>query len=139
MIMISFVGVKRMFAILFLSTYLFSTTELIQLLKLPVLIEHYLDHTAQKPEMSFVEYITLHYNSDHFADHPHDDDYEKDQKLPFMTNANVLSVCCNTVPNFMFKWRVKGPQVPRSNQKVYNEEFVESVFLSSIWQPPKSC
>lgn len=109
------------------------------MLKLPVLVEHFKEHKAIEPEMTFVEFMTLHYNGDHLEDHPEDDDYDQDQKLPFMRHTNVLSVYCAGAPSFVFDWKNKIPKINRLNQKVYDDMFKESAFLSAIWQPPKSC
>lgn len=128
-----------MFAILFLSAYVLSTTELIQFLKLPILFEHFSDHKNHSPQLSFIDFLALHYSGDHFEGHPHDEDYEKDMNLPFITHANVLTLCCTDAPNFVFEWMTKAPQVDLSTPKIYKEEFVTNEFLSSIWQPPKFC
>ncbi len=128
-----------MFAILFLFTYLLSTTELIQLLKLPVLVEHFVEHKSQQPEMTILEFITLHYNGDHLDNHPEDDDYDQDKKLPFITHNNVLSVYCISTPDFIVDLQHKISQDDMLKLQVYNEAFIENTYLSTIWQPPKSC
>lgn len=45
---------KKMFAIFFLSVYLISTTELSQLLKFPILVEHFIEHKEKN-----LEYLLL--------------------------------------------------------------------------------
>ncbi len=135
--MTSFVFVKKMFAILFLITYMLSTTELIQLLKLPVLVEHFAEHKAQSPDITFIEFITLHYKGDHLDNHPEDDDYDQDKKLPFITHNNVLTVCCTGVPSFLFEVRKRIPQSGTLKRQVHNDLFKSNTYLSAIWQPPK--
>ncbi|TDQ80068.1 hypothetical protein CLV99_1522 [Sphingobacterium yanglingense] len=135
--MTSFVSVKKMFAILFLITYMLSTTELIQLLKLPVLVEHYAEHKAHNSDITILEFMTLHYNGDHLDNHPEDDDYDQDKKLPFITHNNVLTVCCTGVPNFLFELQNRIPQSGELKRLVYNDIFSSNTFLSTIWQPPK--
>jgi hypothetical protein len=79
--------VKKLIAILLLSLYLVSTTELYQFLKMPVLIEHYLEHKGENPKITLVSFIKMHY------DNPvKDADYKTDQQLPFISHACHLVV-----------------------------------------------
>lgn len=112
-----------------------STTQLSELLKLPILIEHYMEHKQKNKDLSFVGFLEMHYA--HSS--PHDDDYEKDMKLPFktVTISNIVSISfCLPIPQF------------KQNQIVYfktdKQQFSDysftysSAFLSSIWQPPRA-
>lgn len=130
---------KKALAILFLVTYTFSTTELYQLLKLPVLVEHFFEHKAKNSEMSFWDFMVLHYDGNHLENHPHDDDYEQDQKLPFMAQTNVPSYCFVHTPPFRFEIKNKLYQCPKQKMPAFDENYTANDFLSSIWQPPKSC
>jgi len=56
--------------------YLVSFTELREVLRLPLLVEHYGEHKNQVAEMSFLEFLVMHYESDV----AHDD---RDNSLPF--------------------------------------------------------
>lgn len=113
-----------------------STTELSELLKLPVLVEHYIEHKDRSPEMSLVDFLALHYN-DHLKDHPHDHDYEQDQKLPFVVHTQTLSF------NFIYPQPivVEFKSIPTTEDESKfnpnNERFVANTFHSFIWQPPK--
>ncbi|TNE74916.1 hypothetical protein EP331_00505, partial [bacterium] len=59
--------------------YLFSSTEFKQLLKFPIVIEHYFEHVQENENLSLVEYITIHYVEDFVID----DDVARDMELPF--------------------------------------------------------
>ena len=88
---------KKWVSILLLSLYLLSTTELNQLLKLPVLIEHYLEHKNLNPEMTLVAFFKMHY------DHPvKDADYKTDRKLPFIIHS-TLSLVFTLNTDFSFE------------------------------------
>ena len=130
---------KKLLAIFFLSVYLISTTELSQLLKCPILVEHYFSHKEKSPEFSVIDFLVLHYLGNHLEDHPRDEDYEQDLMLPFMTQANVLSISfVNTSACFfVLKEKFSSSQ----NQKILpsNDIIIKYNFLSSIWQPPKHC
>jgi hypothetical protein len=56
--------------------YLVSFTEFREVFRLPLLVEHYGEHKDQVTEMSFMEFLVMHYESDV----AHDD---RDNSLPF--------------------------------------------------------
>jgi hypothetical protein len=132
----TFVVVKKIISIFFFSVYLLATTQLSELLKLPVLVQHYMEHKLENKSLSFIDFLEIHYA--HGS--PRDADYDKDMKLPFKTidNSNISSIHFYTpFPNFK-----QTPIVYLQNRKLLFSEYAftySSTFLSSIWQPPKSC
>lgn len=66
----------RLAAIGLLFLYLISFTEFSEVLRLPLLIEHYSEHKSKVEDLSFFEFLVMHYESDV----AHDD---KDMSLPF--------------------------------------------------------
>jgi hypothetical protein len=56
--------------------YLISFTEFKEVLRLPLLVSHYGEHKAQAGDMSFFEFLAMHYETDM----AHDD---RDSRLPF--------------------------------------------------------
>lgn len=128
---------KKAICILFLGVYLISSTELRQLLKFPLLIQHYAEHKAENKSLRLLQFLAMHYNDEDIIDL----DYSKDQQLPFKSQNGytgaVLSVFEPTpfyllVPRTFF-YTAKHHFIP-------NDDFTNTVFLSSIWQPPKfSC
>ncbi|MEY4931616.1 MAG: hypothetical protein RI909_2340 [Bacteroidota bacterium] len=56
--------------------YLISFTEFKEVLRLPLLVEHYGEHRAKAGELSFAEFLVMHYETDV----AHDD---RDNRLPF--------------------------------------------------------
>ena len=61
--------------------YLISFTEFKEVLRLPLLVEHYGEHKGQVAEMSFFEFLVMHYESDV----AHDD---RDNSLPFKDSSH---------------------------------------------------
>jgi hypothetical protein len=111
---------------------LISTTELYQLLKLPVLIEHYKEHKAQNTEMSFIDFLSLHYNQE-FA---HDD---TDNKLPFKSHSNCASVSIVAFIAQPFTINLEKPiYFEPKILSVYHNVIFKSLAISTIWQPPKA-
>ncbi|MFC4686856.1 hypothetical protein ACFO4P_07895 [Epilithonimonas pallida] len=123
---------KKLISILLLSLYLVSTTELYQLLKMPLLIEHYFQHKNLNSEMSFTAFLKMHY------DHPvKDNDYDQDQKLPFVSHASPLSVVFTVNPILDLHCIEKVYNPIGIKQILYENVLYNKEILNSIWEPPK--
>ena len=121
-------------AIGLLATYLFTTTELGQLLKVPILISHYLEHKASS-NLSLSQFLSMHYVQGDVKDA----DYAKDMKLPFKSHEN----CANSINTL-----VTQPLVLVSHPLCVHVKKTKHLFIahmctfsyhSNIWQPPKFC
>lgn len=126
---------KKLIALLLLSVFLLSSTELKQLAKLPVLIDHFNEHKAEDQSITFWEFLSIHYAGKTV----YDSDYETDMKLPFKSHDGcagtyVLGLVSN---NFTFFNKLVFHAVNEFG--IYNESFNSSTYLSCIWQPPKFC
>lgn len=125
---------RKKIAILFIIVFLVSTTEFAQLLKVPVLIEHYAEHKAYNTDLSFLGFLQIHYcnNLKETSDPIH-------EKLPFVSHINTISFIgiVYSIPPILFE-KVK---INTTHNKIhaFNEDIMESSYLSSIWQPPKYC
>lgn len=124
---------KRYLSIVFLIIYLFSMTEVHQLLKTPLLIEHYLDHKKENKELSLINFLEMHYLNGKNIDADHD----KDIQLPFKNfqdnHPNVVLALPEPITFFEPQVSFKDELVPNFNE---SQLFISS-FLTSIWQPPK--
>ncbi len=129
-----------MVTILLLSVYLISTTELGQLLKFPMLVEHYFEHKEKNPEVTVLQFLEIHYAGNHLENHPHDEDYKEDQKLPFIIHNDLLTVSfILSKPIFLEPDALKTYNSSRKKIAVRDEVFIPAIYLSGIWQPPKFC
>lgn len=127
---------KKFTAILILTAYLFSTTELHQLLKLPVVFEHYYEHKQLNKDISFLDFLDMHY----MHGSPLSYDYAEDMKLPFKTFDKCVSTVISViVPQDMNISGGQPVQVKTEQRFIMKHEFIPSSYLSRIWQPPKSC
>lgn len=128
-----FATLKKLIAISFVFVFLYANTELHQLLKLPVLVHHYLDHHEEGNSASFVGFLYDHYNSEKSQS---DNDHHDHQNLPFKTDcANVhTSLAYTGHQQYSFQ---HTPPVSVKVNVVYNEVIYFSTSLSNIWQPPK--
>lgn len=129
-----------MVTILLLSVYLISTTELGQLLKFPMLVEHYFEHKERNPEVTVLQFLEIHYAGNHLENHPHDEDYKEDQKLPFIIHNDLLTVSfILSKPIFLETNALKTYNSSRKKIAVRDEDFIPAIYLSGVWQPPKFC
>lgn len=125
---------KKTGSILFLLIYLVANTELHQFLRLPVLFEHYREHRQENPTISLVDFMVLHY----FSGDTQDDDYARDQQLPFKSD---------TCPQVSLSIAMPPDDFPETTAQVFNLVQIRAVFKSSfnissfhfsIWQPPRA-
>jgi len=130
------VSLKKLIAILFLTIYVVSATELHELFKLPNLLEHFIEHQSEDKSTTLINFLVMHYTS---ADDG-DGDKTKDMQLPFKSNhngENIANTGFNSFHNIQLA--IKSTPIESKNYNTYSTEFIGSAYLSSIWQPPKSC
>lgn len=115
--------------------YTCTGTTLQQLQKAPVLVAHYQEHQKLTPEISLTQYLVLHYLNGTVKDA----DYERDMQLPFKTLDIVTSSTPLLIPASFPDIDFTLPVPAHVHGTVLNEGFHSSRYLSSIWQPPRSC
>jgi hypothetical protein len=81
---------RRITAIGMLVLHLGLFTEMNELMRLPLLVEHYLEHQQLVPEMSFFQFLAMHYKTDVAHD-------STDMELPFKSCDHSVAS-----PNFTF-------------------------------------
>lgn len=127
---------KKFTAILIITVYLFSITELHQLLKLPVVFQHYYEHNQLNKSISFLDFLDMHY----MHGSPLSSDYAEDMQLPFKT----IDKCCATLLPVIVPQNINialhhPVQLKKEQRFIMQDEFMPSSYLSRIWQPPKFC
>ncbi|MBS1637171.1 MAG: hypothetical protein JST26_14730 [Bacteroidetes bacterium] len=124
---------KRLIAIFFVSSILFAQTELHQLAKLPVLVQHFFEHKAENKDLSLVSFLKMHY----FNGDPKDKDYERDMKLPFKSNdcPQVMSVYFSAPAQNEFD--IVLPVVSYNNLRIAYTDWIPGSHVNDIFQPPK--
>lgn len=111
-----------------------SSTELSQLLRIPLLIEHFIEHNQEGNQLSITEFFHMHY----FEKQHMDADYDKDMQLPFKTiDRNTIQVVA-FIPFNNSYLEVKPIYTKSVKLDTYKSLFIDSDYLSSIWQPPRS-
>jgi hypothetical protein len=126
--------VKRGVAIFFLSAYLISLTELNQFVKLPLLVKHFIEHKEKDTNISFLQFLDMHYAQDNVKDA----DYDEDMKLPFKSHDGCVNASVVVFIPSNFSYSIPKPLSSEKNSyTIYSEDDLNSSFPSSIWQPPK--
>lgn len=131
----TFETVKQILAVSLLFIHLFTATELYQLLKFPLLLQHFSEHKQQESDLSFWSFLKVHYADNIVADEDHD----QDMKLPFKSDDGCINTSITAVIACPLSEMILKPFTnPTKIFFSYSESFLPSSFLSNIWQPPKN-
>ena len=103
-----------------------------QLLKLPILVEHFREHRSLNPGITLLDFLKEHYQGHTIVDN----DYQRDMQLPFKTTD------CLTSYSIVFEEPVsfEVERVMAELQKEFNlhpEYFPSRQALDNIFQPPR--
>ncbi len=106
-----------------------------ELQKLPVLFEHYEEH-SQYDDATFTEFLNFHYGSGEDAEEHHHDD-EHDSKLPFhgqhhCSHGQIFMVTFFNTTDF-----IKQDFVIQKGTAHYNFS-ITSEYLDTLFQPPRA-
>ncbi|GHN00040.1 hypothetical protein WSM22_15290 [Cytophagales bacterium WSM2-2] len=128
-ILSNFRFIKRFLAISLLFLYINSNTELHEIMRFPLLIEHFTEHKRLVGDISFWDFLTMHYSTDvsHDAD---------DNRLPFKDPSHSFTASTLAVPIHKIVLTESQPSSVVSHISSYTETFIAS-HLSDIFQPPK--
>ncbi len=131
-----FTTLKKIITISFLFFFLFANTELHQLLKLPVLLHHFIDHKETDNTISFLDFVKKHYGEKNSNSHNHNNEHEK---LPFKSNdgCGIVHSSIAFCASYSFVFNYQTPVISNNNVN-YSENYISSAIQSSIWQPPKT-
>lgn len=124
---------KSIATILLAVTFLGSMMDLHDLARLPRLIEHYKEHASKSPDVSFIDFLNLHYGSE--AERHDKEEHQEHTSLPFKNPDCTYTHTLTVVPQF------NAPEIAQVVSVVTYSNFYQSAFSSefsqSIWQPPK--
>jgi len=125
---------KKRITFIILVLYLFSTTAFREILKLPVLFQHFNEHKQLNHNLSFFGFVYDHYNSV-----PHtDNDQKRDCQLPFktidMSGFLTPAIPVSQLNNFEKAVRI----IIRNDTFQYTEGYIPGPDGGKIFQPPKS-
>lgn len=124
---------KRGITILLFCIYTFGATDACQLLKLPLLVSHYIKHKKENPQTTVAGFLKMHY----IDPQPMNEDYAQDMRLPFKTMPDAFFRHTPSVLSFepVIKW--KAPQVLSTEPPLFNEIAISPLLVNNIFQPPR--
>lgn len=125
---------KKWVALFLLCLYLLGTTEAHQLLKIPLLVQHYFEHKSENKNITLISFLNMHY-ADTVV---YDDDYAQDMQLPFKTHAEnfcVIAVPLLPVPKFEVQVVLHGEV--EQTLPIVNDPNYSFLSTQDIFQPPK--
>lgn len=123
---------KRFAILMLLITFVFSNTEFHELFKLPVLIGHYIEHKENDKDVSFVDFIKLHYShssKQSASEHEHD-------RLPFKTDTCSQTTLTEIKFDSDFSLQHIYP-FEKKMLSAYKNILYHLNTASGIWQPPR--
>lgn len=127
---------KKSISIFLLCLYVFTAFQISEYIKLPLLVEHYIEHQQENPKLNFIEFFSAHYAQNLVVD------FENHTKLPFKSHqsdcaCSSIVTFCVPIQSFNFEHKLFLNEYKKPSF-VYSFVFISN-FQSSIWQPPKIC
>lgn len=126
---------QRFVIISLLCTFIAIQTPLHEVLKLPMLVSHFLEHKEEDNSMSLLKFLHIHYSQHHIVD----DDYDKDMQLPFKDCSTPIFFTLSTLSKkFQIALHLPAPE-SKNLFSVKEDAFLSAEFPDNIWQPPRAC
>lgn len=99
-----------------------------------MLFQHFYEHQVLDNEITFLTYLSDHYNTV-----PHtDNDEDRDRQLPFKT-LDMSALSMTAIPVFYGDYLQKAVcTLPLNRPGLYKENFVPGPSCGKVWQPPKA-
>lgn len=120
---------RRLAAIAMLVLHLGVFTEVSELMRLPLLVEHYIEHQELVPEMSFLQFLAMHYKTDVAHD-------STDMELPFKRCDHSVTSPNFTFPDQKIELNSGAPSAMPEFSSFYIS-FIPATGLTEIFQPPR--
>lgn len=120
-------------AISLVVVYLFGATEASQLLKLPVLVQHYYEHKAGNASVTLVQFLHMHY----MGHDDNDDDNLRDMQLPFKTMNDCCMIAFNNLPPQKIQMNEVVAYEVQQEFTLLNDATPFSISVEDIFQPPR--
>jgi hypothetical protein len=132
--------VKKIILIGLIFTYLFTSTEFSEMLKIPFLFNHFTAHQSENNKITFGQFLYVHY-----VDHSHElnegkgkFDKDEDSQLPFHSHTDYTTTFTYFFPTPAIRI-VSEPFISEVEEgKIFfDNQSLRSFYTPSIWQPPK--
>jgi len=131
---ITFAPMKKVFTLFLISIYLFSATDIKELLKMNVVMEHYHETVQTDGYVSFVQFLEMHY----VTDDNNSKDNNRDVQLPFKsTNTTVSSSSFQFVTNQVSSLNFNTSISKEKEYLPTVPSFICSNYQAMVWHPPQ--
>lgn len=127
---------KRLITLVFFISFTLTCTSFGELLKLPMLAHHYIEHIHDEKQLTFAEFMAEHYEEQILHPNGKHQDHEK---LPFKS-LDHCDVHLVTISPEM------GLSVSKPSSFLFVQEKINYIsinysnsYLDRIWQPPRFC
>lgn len=132
--------VKKVILIGMIFTYLFTSTEFSEMLKIPYLFHHFTIHQSENNTLTFGQFLFAHY-----VDHSHElnevkgkYDQDEDSQLPFHSHTDYTATFTYFFPTPSIKIVCEPLILEQEEGKIFfNNQSLRSFYSPSIWQPPQ--
>ncbi len=107
-----------------------------QLMKLPVVFQHFSEHKQLDSSISMLHFLSIHY----LHGSPKDDDYDRDMELPFKKSGDCISSIVIAFVSLIVPFTITKPvEIAEKKDYIVLNQCLLSSYLANIWQPPKVC
>jgi hypothetical protein len=108
-------------------------TEFYELFRLPLLIEHFLEHQEQEGKLSLIDFLHLHYSTEH-----KNVDSTEHNQLPFKNHQDGFQHPPLNIVFFTEEFAIEFHSFPSSVSHTSSYQAEVSVGKTNgIWQPPQ--
>lgn len=126
---------SKIIAVLLMTIYLLSTNPARELLKLPLLAQHYYDHQEENQQTTLLSFLFQHYCIENGTDK----DANEDNKLPFKSVESITTTLVYLLPTYQCNSFFNSILISDIRFFIRNDMFSHAQFLAAIWQPPRYC
>lgn len=103
-----------------------------ELFKVPVLVQHFLEHQEQNTELSFQQFLAMHYGNKDI----NDNDDDRDMQLPYKKLNHQDVTHFVFIPNRFYTSLVRIIPVDSQSQNHYKNNFLHNPHLGVLFRPP---
>lgn len=121
-----------MFSIGLLSLYLFTGTGFSQLLRIPELVDHFVEHCQGNAQMTWAAFFHMHYEEPA----AHADNHPSHHHLPFKS----MDSNAHSGPYVIDDFTMLIPQASDDSEALstcHEDQFCPWTMDSGVWQPPR--
>lgn len=128
---------NRLLAIFFLFTFLSANTVFGEVLKLPLMVKHYVEHTQEDKNETIFDFLVQHYSGK--INHHHQNKNTEHDHLPFKTLNSHATHVISIIPQPILSISQIIYELADVKISAHNQQNYSNANLKSIWQPPRFC